>query len=167
MRYVYIIFLFFGSLVSTVSSAQTPVKGGSFADISFIEGHWKAIAEDGRAIEAVWLGPDGDNMLGFMRMMNNHKADLYEILSYEQTEQGLVSLVKHFKPGLLGQEEKDNPNRYLFVESTKDRAIFQNPTGDLQILYEKRSPTRFAIARANKDGDKWVFNDLFVFDRVK
>ncbi len=61
-------------------------------------------------------------MLGFMRMMNKHKADLYEILSYEQTEQGLVSLVKHFKPGLLGQEEKDNPNRYLFVEAAKDRA---------------------------------------------
>jgi hypothetical protein len=165
MRYVYILTLLFAGLLPVDTLAQT--KGGSFADISFIEGHWKATTAEGRAIEAVWLAPAGDNMLGFMRMMNGDKADLYEMLAYELSDQGLVSLVKHFKPGLLGQEEKDSPNKYLFVEASKNRAIFQSTGGDLRILYEKRSSTQFAIARGGQENGQWVFKDLFVFDKVK
>jgi len=167
MRYIYAILLFFSGLLPEAIFAQDSAKGGSFADISFIEGHWKATPAEGRVIEAVWLGQAGDNMLGFMRMMNGDKADLYEMLAYEQSDQGLVSLVKHFKPGLLGQEEKDNPNKYIFIEASKDRAIFQSAEGNLRILYEKRSATQFAIARGNKENDKWVFKDLFVFNKVK
>lgn len=167
MKYMYVIFLLFSSFLPAAVLAQTSAKGGSFADIGFIEGHWKATPAEGRVIEAVWLMQAGDNMLGFMRMMNGDKADLYEMLAYEQSEQGLVSLVKHFKPGLLGQEEKDNPNKYIFVEASKDRTIFQSADGNLRILYEKRSANQFAIARGNKDGDKWIFKDLFVFNRVK
>ncbi|GAA4100619.1 DUF6265 family protein [Mucilaginibacter panaciglaebae] len=167
MKHVHVILLFFCGLLPVALFAQVPPKGGSFSDIRFIEGHWKALTAEGRLIEAVWLGFEGDNMLGFMRMMNGNKADLYEMLAYEQSDQGLVSLVKHFKPGLLGQEEKDNPNRYIFLEASKDRAVFQNTSGDLRILYEKRSDDQFAIARGNKENDKWVFKDLFVFNKVK
>lgn len=147
--------------------AQTGAKGGSFADIGFIEGHWKAITPAGQSIDGVWLAPEGDNIVGFMRMMKGGKADLYEILAYEQSDQGLVSLVKHFKPGLIGQEEKDKQDRYNFVEAAKDRAIFQKEGGGLRILYEKRSADQFAIARGNEQDGKWVFKDLFVFNRVK
>ncbi|MGF7081277.1 DUF6265 family protein [Mucilaginibacter sp. UYCu711] len=165
MKYIYAIILFFTGLSPVATFAQA--SKGSFSDISFIEGHWKTTPADGRVIEAVWVGPAGDNMLGFMRMMNGDKADLYEILAYEQSAQGLVSLVKHFKPGLLGQEEKDNPNKYLFVEASKDKAIFQNVGGDLRILYESRSPSQFAIARGSQENGQWVFKDLFVFNKVK
>lgn len=167
MKYIRISLLFFCSFLTVAVFAQASSKNGSFSDINFIEGHWKATTADGHLIEAVWLGFKGDNMLGFMRMMNGDKADLYEMLAYEQSDQGLVSLVKHFKPGLLGQEEKDSPNRYIFVEASKDRAIFQNTGGDLRILYERRSANQFAIARGNKENEKWVFNDLFVFNKVK
>jgi hypothetical protein len=155
------------SVLLSKTHAQTQPKGGSFADIEFIEGHWKAATSEGRSIDAVWLAPENDNILGFMRMMKGGKADLYEILAYEKSEQGLVSLVKHFKPGLLGQEEKDKQDRYNFVEASKDRAIFQKEGGGLRILYEKRSTDQFAIARGNEQEGKWVFQDLFVFNRVK
>jgi hypothetical protein len=165
MRKIFVVILFVTGLLPAATFAQTK---GSFADISFIEGHWKTAPADGHVIEAVWLAPAGDNILGFMRMMNGDKAELYEILSYEQTDQGLVSLVKHFKPaGLIGQEAIDAPNKYVFVEAGKDRAIFKTPNDDLRILYEKRSATQFAIARGSQENGKWVFKDLFVFNRVK
>ncbi|RVU00966.1 hypothetical protein EOD41_10055 [Mucilaginibacter limnophilus] len=164
MKYIWIIFILIaGNSVSTY--AQDTVKKGSFKDISFIEGNWKASMPEGRIIEAVWLAPAEDSMLGMMRMMNGKKTDLYEILAYELTEKGLVSLVKHFKPGLLGQEEINNPNQYLFVEAGKNYAIFQNISGDLRILYEKRSMGKFAIARGNQENGKWIFKDLFVFNK--
>jgi hypothetical protein len=162
-------FLPFFFLLATIVPAyelQAQKNSGKLSDVRFIEGHWKATTND-RSIEGVWLAPDGDNILGFMRMMNGNKAGLYELLAYEQTEQGLVSRVKHFKPGMLGQEEKDKSDQYNFVEAGKDRAIFQKHGEELRILYEKRSENQFVIARGDLQEGKWVFKDLFVFNRVQ
>jgi hypothetical protein len=168
MKHVYIFLsLLLISFLPGRSYAQTQSKGGSCADLAFIQGHWKANTPEGRAIEAVWLQPEGENILGFMRMMKGGKADLYEILAYEKSEQGLVSMVKHFKPGLLGVEEKDKQDRYNFMEASSGRAIFEKDGGGLRILYEKRSADQFAIARGNEQDGKWVFKDLFLFNRVK
>ncbi len=160
-----VVFVFAGLLPNVYGQSQP--KGGSVADVSFIQGNWKATTADGRSIDGVWLAPENGNILGFMRMMKGGKADLYEILAYEQTPQGLVSLVKHFQPGLIGTEEKDKQDRYNFVEASKDKAIFQKEGEDLRILYEKRSPNQFVIARGNQQDGKWVFKDLFVFNRAK
>lgn len=168
MKYLYTLTLLLIANSFTVKIyAQAQPNTGSVADVAFIQGHWKATTAQGQTIEGVWLQPEGENILGFMRMMKSGKADLYEILAYEQSDKGLVSMVKHFKPGLLGLEEKDKQDRYIFVEASKDRAIFQKEGEGLQILYEKRSPNQFVIARGNKEGDKWKFTDLFVFNRVK
>ncbi len=157
------VFLF---LITSFAQAQTPQNSGKLSDVAFIEGHWRATANE-RSIEGVWLAPEGDNILGFMRMMAGNKASLYELLAYEQTEQGLVSRVKHFKPGMLGQEEKDKSDQYNFVEVTNGKVVFQKQGEDLRILYEKRSADQFAIMRGNLNAGKWDFKDLFVFNRVK
>jgi hypothetical protein len=167
MKHICTIVLIVLSAFSVKSFAQTNTGKGSFTDIAFIEGHWKATTAEGRTIEAVWLAPAAGNITGFMRMMNGDKTDLYEILAYEHSDKGLVSLVKHFRPGLLGEEEKDSPNKYVFVEASKNRAIFESVNGDLRVLYEKRSATQFAIARGNQENGTWVFKDLFVFYKVK
>lgn len=135
--------------------------------MQFIEGHWKATQPDGLTVEATWFAPEGDNMVGMMRMMKDGKATMYEILAYEQSAQGLVSLVKHFKPGLIGLEEKDKQDRYNFLEAGKDKIYFQKEGEDLRILYEKRSPDQFAIMRGNQENGEWVYKDLFLFSRVK
>ncbi|MDB5249782.1 MAG: hypothetical protein JWQ40_4176 [Segetibacter sp.] len=163
-RFLPVIFLL--AVTLPAAKAQTPSNSGKLSDFSFIEGHWKATANE-RTIEGVWLAAAGDNMLGFMRMMNGDKASLYELLAYEQSEQGLVSRVKHFKPGMLGQEEKDKFDQYNFIEATKGRVVLQKQGEELRIVYEKRSGNQFAIARGNLQEGKWVFKDLFVFNRVK
>ena len=146
--------------------AQTSPKGGSLSDISFITGHWKAKTND-RTIEGHWFAPDGNNMTGVFRMMKNGQVAMYEILAYEQGEQGLVSLVKHFNPGLIALEEKEVSDRYLFVEASKGRAVFERADGMLRILYEQKSPNEFVIARGTMQQGKWVFKNLFEFSRVK
>jgi hypothetical protein len=159
-------FLFLLTLGFQLNGFSQQAGRGSVADVAFIEGHWKATSGD-RTIEGVWLAPEGENILGFMRMMRNGKASLYEMLAYEQTANGLISLVKHFQPGLIGVEEKDKQDRYRFVEASKDRAIFEKEGESLRILYEKRSADQFVIARGNLKDGNWVFVDLFVFNREK
>jgi hypothetical protein len=55
----YIINLFFLVLcINASTNAQTDLKKGSVADVSFIQGHWKVKTADGQSIEAVWLAPE-------------------------------------------------------------------------------------------------------------
>jgi gluconolactonase len=146
--------------------AQAQQKTGSLSDVKFIEGHWKGM-NGATALEAVWSAPEGDNIVGFIRMMKEGKATLYELFAFEQTAQGPVALVKHFRPGLIGVEEKEVSDRYSFIEASEGRAVFEKQGESLRVLYEKRSADQFVIALGRTQEGKWVFKDLFVFNRVK
>ncbi len=100
-------------------------------------------------------------------MMKDNKVTMYEMLIFEQTEQGPIVLVKHFKPGLVGQEEKDKSDHYKFIKAGKDRATFEKEDGSIRIIYEKRSADQLAIQRGQQKDGRWAFSDLFVFNRVR
>ena len=166
MKKMHALLLFLFSLSLLPAQAQTKANTGTLADISFIAGHWKANMAD-RTVEAYWFAPDADNITGLFRMVKDGQITMYEILAYEKTSQGLVSLVKHFKPGLIAQEEKEVSDRYNFVEASKGRAVFEKTDGSLRILYEKKSDNQIVIARGTQQEGKWVFKNLFEFTRLK
>jgi hypothetical protein len=147
-------------------SAQTAARPGSITDMAFIEGHWLATTANG-TVEAYWAAPATDNIAGFIRMMKDGKATLYELFAFEQTGPELVALVKHFKPGLVGVEEKDKSDRYTFLEAGAGRAVFVKQGEPLRVLYEKRGDDRLVIALGREQDGKWAFKDLFDFKRVK
>ena len=146
--------------------AQTAARPGSITDMAFIEGHWLASTANG-TVEAYWAAPAADNIAGFIRMMKDGKATLYELFAFEQTGPELVALVKHFKPGLIGVEEKDKSDRYTFLEAGAGRAVFVKQGEPLRVLYEKRGDDRLVIALGREQDGKWTFKDLFDFKRVK
>ncbi|RAK02032.1 hypothetical protein LX87_00146 [Larkinella arboricola] len=157
------------SLVVFCSFLMAPTvfaQKGSLSDVAFMEGRWRGTFNGG-PIDAAWAAPEGDNLPGFMRMMKDNKVTMYEMLIFEQTEQGPIVLVKHFKPGLIGSEEKDQSDRYSFIEAKKNQALFEKSDGQVRIIYEKRSDNQLVIQRGKKEGGKWAFVDLFVFNRVK
>jgi hypothetical protein len=135
-------------------------------DVAFMHGHWQGTFNGG-PIEAFWAKPAGDNLTGFMRMMKDDKVTMYEMLIFEQTDKGPIVLVKHFKPGLIGVEDKEVSDRYSFVESKKDWALFEKQDGSIRIIYEKRGAEQLVIQRGKQENGKWIFADLFVFNRVK
>ncbi|GAB4035627.1 DUF6265 family protein [Spirosoma gilvum] len=162
MKKIYFLFCF---LITLTVQAQTGKKTGSLADVAFMEGRWRGTFNGG-PIEAAWIAPVGDNLTGFMRMMKDNKVTMYEMLIFEQTDEGPIVLVKHFKPGLIGQEEKDKSDRYRFIEASPNRALFEKEDGSIRIIYEKRGANQLAIQRGQSKDGSWAFNDLFVFNRV-
>lgn len=163
MRYSPLAFFF---MVILFHHAQSQSKQGSISDIRFIEGSWKAKAED-RSIDAVWSAPMGENMVGYVRVMKDGVVTLYELFAFEKGEAGLVALVKHFKPGLIGVEEKEKPDHYDFLEASNGRAVFVKEGGAVRVLYEKRSVDQFAIVIGKMEAENWVYKDFWVFKRVK
>jgi hypothetical protein len=148
-----------------LSHAQSAPKG-TLADIGFLDGRWQG-TYNGGPIDAAWTAPAGNNIAGFIRMMKDGKATLYEIFAFEQTENGPVAMVKHFRPGMISVEEKEQADRYKFIEAKPNQALFELENGQTRIIYEKRSDNQLVIQRGKQDGGQWAFVDLFVFNRIK
>ncbi|CAG5071709.1 hypothetical protein DYBT9623_03699 [Dyadobacter sp. CECT 9623] len=155
--------LFTFLLLGGVSNAQTAT--GTLNDLNFLEGHWLG-TYNGGPIEASWTAPAGGNIMGYIRMIKDDKPALYEVFAFEQTEKGPVARVKHFKPGLIALEEKDVSDTYNFIEAKKNQALFEKDDISVRIIYERRSQNQLVIQRGKMENNKWVFVDLFVFNRI-
>lgn len=134
--------------------------------VAHIEGHWKG-QFGGGPIEAAWSAPEGGNVVGYIRMIRENKPFLYEIFAFEQTEKGPVVRVKHFKPGLISVEEKEDADTYDFLEAKKNEALFEKSDKKVRIIYELRKRDVLVIRRGTPKDGNWEFTDLFVFDRSK
>jgi len=139
---------------------------GSMTDIQFIAGHWET-TKNGQQIEAFWTEPASANMAGVIRMMDDEAPTLYEIFAIEMNDNGLEIRVKHFKPGLIGLEEKDKFDYYTFIESGDLYALFQKEGEDVRIRYDKRPGQKFAIMIGQPVDGKWQYNDFWVFSKKK
>ena len=154
------------ALVTAGFAAQAQgTTTATLKDIAFLEGHWLG-QYNGGPIEASWSGPAGSNIMGYLRMINNEKPTLYEVFVFEQTEKGPKAMVKHFKPGLISLEEKDVADRYNFIEAKKNQALFEKEDASVRIIYERRSANQLVIQRGKMEDNKWVFVDLFIFNKI-
>lgn len=157
--------LFVIVLTGFSANAQTAATTGSLKDINFLDGRWKG-NYNGGTIEASWTAPEGDNIVGFIRMVKDGKATLYELFAFEQTEKGPVAHVKHFKPGMISLEEKEVSDTYNFIEAKKNQALFEKDDITVRIIYERRTQNQLVIRRGKLENNKWEFMDLFVFNRI-
>ena len=152
-------FLFLLSICVIKVNAQDT---GTLSDMEFISGHWET-TRNGNMVEAFWTEPEGANMVGVVRIVGDGKAVLYEMFAIEMTETGLEVKVKHFRPGLIGVEEKDEFDHYTFLESSDGHALFKKQGEDVRISYEVRPGNKFAVSVGTPvDGD-WEFEDFWLF----
>lgn len=152
--------------IATFGFAQTAQKTGTLNDIGFLEGRWLGTFNGG-PIEASWTAPAGDNIVGFIRMMKDNKAVMYELFAFEQQANGPVAMVKHFNPGLVALEEKDQSDRYIFIEAKKNQALFEKEDKSVRIIYERRSKDQLVLQRGVQENGQWKFSDLFIFNQIK
>ena len=165
-----IFFLLLAFSFLTFESHAQASKIGSLNEISFLDGRWKGTFNGG-PIEASWTAPEGNNIVGFIRMIKDNKPSLYELFAFEQTEKGPVAHVKHFKPGMIALEEKEVSDTYNFIEAKKNQALFEKDDASVRIIYELRTQTQLVIQRGKLEetsggSPKWTFVDLFIFKRI-
>lgn len=158
------IFLFLFFLVICVIDTHAQ-NTGTLSDMEFISGQWEA-TRNGNMVEAFWTEPEGDNMVGVVRIIGDEKAILYEMFAIEMTDTGLEVKVKHFRPGLIGVEEKDAFDHYTFLESSNGRALFEKQGEDVRVSYELRPENKFAVAVGRPVGSEWEFEDFWLFSRI-
>jgi len=97
--------------------------GHTLEAVAWLAGSWQGARGDD-PLEETWLAPADGTMVGLFRWLKGGEVYLYELLSFEETADGLVLKIKHFGPGLVGWEEKGEWALFDLVELADGKAVF-------------------------------------------
>jgi hypothetical protein len=153
-------------LYQPISAQNNPVEA-TFEDLRFMEGKWTGTFRGDRQYEAYWSGPEGNAIMGMIRFIVDDKTTLFELLTIENTERGLVLSVKHFEPGMLGRQEKDDAVRYRLIETGDKRAVFVHEGNGSRLAMEGADSDVHLVRGGVLEDGNWVWNDIFVGTRAE
>lgn len=114
------------AVLASPAAAEPQAPGAPAAGletVSWLAGSWVGALGD-EPVEETWFPPADGTMVGLFRWLKGGEVYLYELLSFEETEDGLVLKVKHFRPGLVGLEEKAESKLFDLVGVEDVKAVF-------------------------------------------
>lgn len=135
-------------------------------DLAWIAGSWAgSMVAD--TVEETWLAPAGGRMVGLFRWLKGEEVFLYELMSLEETGDGVVLKIKHFGPDLVGWEEKADAVAFDLVEVGEGRAVFLERGDDeerTRLVYRRVGERGLTVAfEETRDGEPVVL--LFRYER--
>jgi hypothetical protein len=114
-------------------------------DLAWMVGRW--VGEHGAdRIEEWWSDAYAGMMLGMFRWHQGDKPRFYELLSMEPEEGRLVFRIKHFAPGMLGWEEKDESITFDLVELREGEAVFLERGEERWMVYQAQPQSDELVA---------------------
>ena len=143
-------------LLTTSFNGNSQELTASLKDLSFMTGNWFQKHEWGD-MEEYWSEPMGNCMTSAFRCVKDGKAVFYEFMIIEQTEKIPVMKLRHFNPGSIGWEDKDNPESFPLVQLAKNKAVFAAADGSLRLTYVRSATDKLDITLEEKDKKgKWT-----------
>ncbi|HEY7527504.1 MAG TPA: DUF6265 family protein, partial [Candidatus Limnocylindria bacterium] len=114
----------------------------------WMAGRWVG-EHDADRFQEVWSDRHAGMMLGMFRWHRDREPRFYELLTLEPDGDRLIFRIKHFGPGLVGWEEKDEAVTLDLVSLREGEAIFL-----------KRGEERWMVYQAQPDsGELWAWFD--------
>lgn len=102
--------------------------------LAFIQGEWFVNHEWGY-MEEYWSEPIGSNMVSCYRCVKDGKIIFYEFVVIEQSDSVPVMILRHFNPGNIGWETKEQPNYYPLTSLDNKTAVFTSNDGSIVLQY--------------------------------
>jgi hypothetical protein len=110
---------------------MTPAPSLDVQQLQWMAGAWAGNI-DGDRIEEHWSSNDGDTLMGMFRWLKGDAVYLYEFMLISKSELGVTLQIKHFRPDLVGWEEKDDAVTFYFQTLEGNTVTFDNGKyGDL------------------------------------
>lgn len=118
-------------LVAAEDEPKAEPKGAAaptLADLAWMVGDW-ADAEGPSIFAETWLPAQGHDMVGVAHWTVGGRTRMYELMSIEQRDDGLVLHVRHFHRGLVPwPSEVKGPVAWPLKSLQGEHAIFEHPT---------------------------------------
>ena len=155
------------ALSQTASASQESSLELSLADLDFLRGKWVGTFLNDREYEKYWTGLSGNTIMGMLRFIRDDDTMLFEILAIEESDTGPVLRVKHFTPGLIGRQERENSDLYRLIETGPNRALFESEDGNTLLDMRVQDGDKHLVRRGRLEDGEWNWADLFVGNRTE
>jgi hypothetical protein len=151
MKYIFT-FIILSIIVPLTAFAQVTQKF-KITDLEFMTGNWKATSNWGD-MDEIWSRPLGNCMMCTFRCVKDGKVVFYEFIVIEQNVYDSVPVLKlrHFNPGSIGWEDKENPYLYPVTFLSNQRVVFERPDKKTTITYERISKNTLKSVLIQEDG---------------
>jgi hypothetical protein len=123
------------------SPSATSASKPTLANFAWLEGRWQGTWGP-RVAEQTWLSPKAGEMAGMLRLVENDKTLVFELLSLVEKPSGVDFYFRHFTPELLPWEKSDATMLSLADFDTK-KFGFENPVNGM--------PKRAVMIRLDAD----------------
>ena len=135
----------------------------SLPDLKWLTGIWLGSNGD-QYIEEHWSQPVANQLIGMFRMLQAGLPVFYEFMTIG-LEENLISLsIKHFNPGLIGWEDKDQAVTYDLVQhESHELVFFKRQAVDSNWLVYRRTGSRLEVFFTDSAGK--VEGSRFEFER--
>lgn len=135
------------------SDASTEPVQATIVDFAWFSGHW--LGEDNSSeemIEETWGVVHGGVILGMFRQ-DSPRQTFYELITLAETERGSVEMrIRHFNPGLVAWEEKDETVLFALVKVKENHADFVDEKGT-HLVYDRDGDLLVAALVSERDGE--------------
>lgn len=142
-----------GNMVGTIAYKDIVIKDlateqkVTIEDFAWIAGHWQGEAMGG-TFEETWNPPMGGEMMGMFKFASEGKVRFYEVLTIVPENNSFVLRLKHFSPGLVGWEEKEDSIEFPLVKCSDSLIQFYG------LQFQKISDNEIEIEVAAGDKNK-------------
>ena len=131
-------------------------------DLAWMVGRWVG-EQDADRIEEWWSEAYAGMMLGMFRWHQGEKPRFYELLSMEPENGHLVFRIKHFAPGMVGWEEKEDAVTFDLVALRDGEAVFLKRGEERWMVYQAEPQTGEllawfdTVAQPHQSGDEFRY----------
>lgn len=141
------------------ATADTERPRASLQDVAWMVGHWRGEALGGIS-EEIWAPPLGGSMMGVYKLVRDGEIVFYEIMVLAEEEGTLVLRLKHFDPGLIGWEEREEVVEFPLVRLGSEEAFYDGMT------FRRLGPDTLEAYVAIGNGDGGLREERFLYRRV-
>jgi len=121
------------------------------SDLSWLSGAWYGQVGDD-LIEEHWSGEAAGTLMGMFRWIHEGQVRFYELLTIEPDGDIWLMRIKHFGPGLIGWEEKDQAVTLALVGLQTGEAIFYRLGSDEPLwLFYRMEDENMLVAFFERD----------------
>ncbi|MCB9081120.1 MAG: hypothetical protein H6555_05370 [Lewinellaceae bacterium] len=133
--------------------------------VAFMAGNWVGELEGGHSQE-VWAAPVGTSMIGMWKFHQGGEDIIYELLLLEETPTGVNLLLKHFRRGLQGLEEKNEALTFALQKHRPGYAEFQTADGRTTLIYQQPGKKSLHATLVSRNGETTEVSE-FMYRRQK
>ncbi len=114
-----------GNVLSLPSGGKSPAA--TIDQLAWIAGPWEGEAMEGK-FEETWNAPSAGTMVGMFKFAQDNDVKFYELQTIATEDNSLVLRIKHFRPDMVGWEEKDRSVEFPLVKINEREAFFSGLT---------------------------------------